>query len=96
MSTVDDLHKRWSRDPDYRKAFDELGAEFELARSVTEARIGDRLRASLGHPRRTRRGTKGHEAGLMRPEGVGTAALARLGKALGRRVRYSLWEGIRI
>ncbi len=40
MSKVSDLHERWSRDPDYREAYAELGPEFELARSVIDARSG--------------------------------------------------------
>lgn len=40
MSKVIDLHKKWSRDSDYRKAFDQLKPEFDLARSLIEARIG--------------------------------------------------------
>lgn len=32
MSKVSDLHKKWSRDLDYRKAFDERKPEFDLAR----------------------------------------------------------------
>ena len=38
MSKVSDLHKKWSRDPEYRAAYDELGPEFDLARSLIEAR----------------------------------------------------------
>lgn len=37
MSKVSDLHKKWSRDSDYQKAFDELKPEFDLARSLIEA-----------------------------------------------------------
>ena len=38
MSQVSDLHKRWSTDPDYVRAYNELGPEFALARSLIEAR----------------------------------------------------------
>ncbi len=38
MSNIIDLHKKWSRDSDYRKAFDELKPEFDLARSLIETR----------------------------------------------------------
>ena len=37
MSKVRDLHERWSRAPDYRAAYEALGPEFELARSLIEA-----------------------------------------------------------
>ncbi len=38
MSTVEELHKRWSRDADYREAYERLGPEFAVARAVVEAR----------------------------------------------------------
>ena len=40
MSKVRDLHQKWSRDPDYRRAYDDLDLEFALARSLIEARVG--------------------------------------------------------
>ena len=38
MSKVSDLHKEWIRDPEYREAYDRLGTEFALTRSLIEAR----------------------------------------------------------
>ena len=38
MSKATDLHEKWSRDPDYRAAYEKLGPEFALARSLIEAR----------------------------------------------------------
>ena len=38
MSTAEELHKRWSRDADYRDAHARLGPEFEVARALIEAR----------------------------------------------------------
>lgn len=38
MSKVSDLHKKWSKDPDYRSSYDELKPEFELARLLIKAR----------------------------------------------------------
>ena len=43
MSKVSDLHKKWSRDPEYRATYEELGLEFDLARVLIEARIGAKL-----------------------------------------------------
>ena len=40
MRKISDLHKKWSWDPDYRSAYDELESEFTLARSLIEARTG--------------------------------------------------------
>ena len=56
---VSDLHERWSKDPGYRAAYDELGSEFELARALIEARTGggltqtqlaERMKASANTP----------------------------------------------
>ena len=46
MSKVADLHKKWSEDPEYRKAYDRLGPKFEISRSQIEART----RAKLTQP----------------------------------------------
>ena len=37
MSKAQDLHRKWSRDPAYRRAYDALDAEFSLTRSLIEA-----------------------------------------------------------
>ena len=39
-SSVESLHKKWSEDPEYQKAYKELGPEFEIARAVILARKG--------------------------------------------------------
>lgn len=39
MTKLSTLHKRWSQDADYKKAFDAYSTEFELARQVIETRI---------------------------------------------------------
>ena len=39
MSNVRDLHKKWSREADYRAAYDKLEPEFELARALIAARV---------------------------------------------------------
>jgi transcriptional regulator with XRE-family HTH domain len=39
MSTVSELHKKWSKNPKYAKAFAELAPEYAVARAVIEARV---------------------------------------------------------
>ncbi len=39
MSKVSDLHRRWMKNPEYRKAHQALAPEFELARAVMAARV---------------------------------------------------------
>ena len=43
MTKIATLHERWSREPAYREAYDQLGPEFELSRSLIEARDDPRL-----------------------------------------------------
>ena len=38
MRKVADLHKKWGRDPEYGKAYVQLGPEFEFSRSLIEVR----------------------------------------------------------
>ena len=47
MSKVRDLHEEWSQDPDYRRAYDELGPEFDVVRSLIQARIDAGLTQAL-------------------------------------------------
>ncbi len=54
MSKVSALHEQWSRDPNYQAAYDELGPEFELARSLIKVRIGaDLTQAQLAERMKT-------------------------------------------
>ena len=39
MSKVSDLNKKWSRDSDYRKAYNDLKPEFDLTCSLIECRL---------------------------------------------------------
>ena len=38
MGKVSKLHEKWSEDPEYRSAYDELRPEFEIVRLLIEAR----------------------------------------------------------
>jgi hypothetical protein len=38
MTKVKDLHQKWMENKEYRKAHDELAAEFALARAIIDAR----------------------------------------------------------
>ena len=38
MADIKSLHRKWSRDPKYRKAYDELSEEFAIAQAMVEAR----------------------------------------------------------
>lgn len=38
MTRLNTLHKKWMKDPEYRKEYDSLAEEFELASALIEAR----------------------------------------------------------
>ena len=89
MNQASDLHKKWSRDPEYQEAYKALGLEFELARSVIEART----RAGLTQEQLARRmGTTQSviarlESGRVCPS---TKTLEKLAQATGTRLKISL------
>lgn len=86
MIKISDLHKKWSRDPDYQVAYDELGPEFELARSLLDAR----LRAGLTQTQLAER-MKTTQSVIARLEGgrvhPSTRTLQKIAQATGTRLR---------
>ena len=86
MIKISDLHKKWSRDPDYQVAYDELGPEFELARSLLDAR----LRAGLTQTQLAER-MKTTQSVVARLEGgrvhPSTRTLQKIAQATGTRLR---------
>ena len=88
MSKISDLHEKWSRDPEYRAAYDELGPEFELARSVIEIRTRAGLtQEQLAKRMKTTQSVIARlENGRTRPS---TKTLERLARATGTRLRIS-------
>ena len=86
MSKVADLHEKWSRNPEYRKAYDRLGPEFELSRSVIEARTNARLtQAQLAERMNTTQSVIARlESGRTHPS---TKTLERVATATGTTLR---------
>ena len=39
MTKVSTLHKRWLKEPSYKKAYEDSSIEFEIAKEIIEARI---------------------------------------------------------
>ena len=91
MSKVGDLHGKWSRDPEYRAAYDALGPEFELARAL----IAVRSRAGLTQAQLARRMNTTQsviarmESGRVRPS---AKTLEKVARATGTRLKIS-FEG---
>ena len=88
MSKVADLHEEWRRDPDYREAYDRLGPEFDLSRSLIEARTRARLtQAELTERMKTTQSVVARlESGRARPS---ARTLERIARATGTRLRIS-------
>lgn len=88
MARVSNMHKRWMKDPKYRKAYESLEEEFVLASAVVELRS----RAGLTQEELARKmGTTQPvvarlESGRARPS---MRTLERLAQATGSRVRIS-------
>ena len=88
MTKVRDLHKKWSRGRGYRAAYEELGPEFELARTLIEARTRAGLsQAQLAKRMKTTQSVIARmESGRVRPS---TKTLERVARATGTRLRIS-------
>lgn len=89
MSKLNDLHRKWVKNPKYRKAFEELKPEFELAQALIEARaeagltqkeVADRMKTS--------------QAAIARMESgrsmASTTTLQKYASAVGKQLRISL------
>lgn len=88
MSRLADLHDKWSRDSDYREAYERLGPEFELARSLIEARTRTKLtQAELAERMKTTQSVIARlESGRSRPS---TRTLDKIAQATGTKLRIS-------
>ena len=95
MTSVRDLHKKWSRDPAYRAAYDEFGPEFELARSLIEARTRAGLtQAQLARRMKTTQSVVARlESGRVRPS---TKTLEKVARATGTRLKITFESASRV
>jgi ribosome-binding protein aMBF1 (putative translation factor) len=85
---LDDLHKKWLKDPDYRREYDALEEEFSLAAGLIDART----RAGLTQEEVARR-MKTTQAVIARLESGGskpsTRTLERFAEATGSRLKIT-------
>lgn len=86
MTTISELHRRRSKAPDYREAYDDVGEEFDLARALITARtaaglsqsqLARRMKTSQSYIARV-------EGGTVRPS---TDALERFAHTTRTRLR---------
>jgi len=86
MTKIKELHRRWSKDDNYRADYEALDEEFQLARALIEART----RAGLSQTQLARRMKTSQsyiariEGGQVRPS---TDALERFAQATRTRLR---------
>jgi transcriptional regulator with XRE-family HTH domain len=88
MTKARDLHKKWMKDPAYRKAHEALAPEYELAHAVIEARTHAGLtQEQLAKKMDTSQSAIARlESGRGRPS---TRVLERLANATGTRLKIS-------
>jgi DNA-binding transcriptional regulator YiaG len=88
MTRIKDLHKKWMKDPEYRKEYDALEEEFALAAEVAKARSRAGLsQAELARRMKTTQSTIARlESGRGKPS---TRTLDRFAKATGHRVKIT-------
>ena len=88
MSKVHNLHKKWMKDPDYRKAHEALKPEFEIARALIEARAKAGLTQEqlAGRMKTTQSIVARLESGRTRPS---TQTLERVAAATGTRLKIT-------
>lgn len=86
MTKVDDLHRKWMKNKEYRKTYEELAPEFALAHAVIGARVTAGLtQAQLAKRMATTQSVIARlESGRTRPS---TQTLERLASATGTRLR---------
>jgi len=82
MSKVQDLHRKWMKDPKYRKAHEALDPEFALARAaagLTQEQLARKMETTQSVIARL-------EGGRTRPS---TQTLERLAAAAGTRLKIT-------
>jgi ribosome-binding protein aMBF1 (putative translation factor) len=88
MTKLTDLHKKWMKDPAYRREYEALEEEFALASAIIEARSRAGLtQEELAAKMETSQSAIARlESGRMIPSG---RTLRRFAKATGTRLRIS-------
>ena len=86
MTRIRKLHRRWSKEAEYKVPYDALGEEFDLARALIEARTAAGLSQSqLARRMKTSQSYIARiEGGKVRPS---TDALERFAEATHTRLR---------
>lgn len=87
--THEEMHKDWMKDPRYREAYDDLEAEFQIARQMIDAR----LKRKMSQEELARRAKTG-QAVISRLEGMNArpsiSLLQRVARALNTKFNITI------
>ena len=87
--SADELHRKWMKDPEYRREYDKLETEFQIASQV----IGARLKRKMSQDQLARKVNTG-QAVISRLEGMNgkpsTSLLERVAKALDTKINITI------
>jgi transcriptional regulator with XRE-family HTH domain len=88
MTKISELHRRWSKTAEYKHVYDALEEEFDLARTLIEARtVAGLSQAQLARRMKTSQSYIARiEGGKVRPS---TKALERFARATRTRLRIA-------
>jgi ribosome-binding protein aMBF1 (putative translation factor) len=88
MTRVEEFHKKWSKNPAYRKAYADLEEEYALAAAILSARAAAGMtQAELARRMRTTQSVIARlETGRVQPS---TRTLERLAAATGTKLRIT-------
>lgn len=85
----EELHREWMKDPGYRRAYEDLEAEFQIARQI----IGARLKRKMSQEDLAKKVGTG-QAVISRLEGMNAkpsiSLLSRIAKALDTKINITI------
>ena len=89
MKTADQIHKKWLKRPGYKKAYDGLAEEFDIARALIAARVeADLTQAEVAERMETSQSFVARlEGGSVKPT---IKSLQRYAAATGTRLKIKL------
>lgn len=87
--THEELHKEWMKDPEFRREYEKLEPEFQIARQI----IGARIKQKISQTQLAKRAGTG-QAVISRLEGMSgkpsISLLERVAKALNTRITVTV------
>lgn len=85
----EELHRKWMKDPEYRREYDKLETEFQIARQI----IGARLKKKMSQEQLAKKVNTG-QAVISRLEGMNgkpsISLLERVAKALDTKINITI------